>query len=911
MGKDGGGGGSTFDYFGTIAGAVCAGPVKSLLAFEVDGKIVWPKAEPWAAATYPPGSVVLHEGRFYTTASSTSATPPSAPWTIYKLTNASRNSDGYTAFTVEGYGPQNNARFYWGFANQAADSVLVNPAITGGEIHPPYLNVAYFVLIDFLAGRERQSFPTCAAIVEVEPVQAAITGTAAQLNDGQANPAAIAASLVENRTDSLGLSSVTPDASSFQSAADDLLADTSKSYVSGLFDKQTTIRDIAVALGEESDLWLRPDNDVITAGRWSRSSSPTIALQVTPDMWVTPPKLVSQGWDSAATGINFRFPDRTRNYKQSGDKVDELRAYAIIREHRRKPLDLSLVTRAEQARTVAIERLRKRWQPRVTGDLSLRRPWGLTVKPGQFIELDVDLEPNGTQALLPFKVLERVIPSSGPIKFKIESDATQWPVFVTPADETPAFGFAETVEAFADVRFIDAPLQLGGGDFSAVIPLVARPNKRTIGFTLLHDSDLDLDSDFEDIGTFNGFAVKASLSADLAIDALSDAATLPIDATPSASVLRLSVADQTDRDIFMSAVQPGAVGSADDKLLLVLVQKSGDYAAETSDGLARVEVLSVEAWEAYGSGEPKTYAVKALRARRGTLKNAFTAANAEAWLIWRDSVASAFHADFRTIRSNREQAISGSVQDFRLRLQPFTPTARRPASQLTSINMRFPLAAPWRPRLKWETESPAWPYTVPLYTGGTVRVRGTWRDNDGDLVSYSLSYRAVDATEDVLLDSKTLAGQPLVTFDRTLTLPGNAATDPARQFIITARAIDATGLSTEVAVEAVVPAGPSAGRCETPALDVVSLSYGLGIANLVTYAPPSGTTVEYTVRPSNQLAPSGEALGTWTPVTFASWTGYGMAAFLVCHRTQTIHIRAYRADAALLPSFVRSYANPL
>lgn len=847
--KDGGGAGGAFDYYGTIAGAVCAGPVKSLLAFEVDGKIVWPKAEPWQAATYPPGSVVLHEGRFYTTASSTSATPPSAPWTIYKLSNSTRNGDGYTAFTVEGYGPQNNARFYWGFADQVAD-----PVLNSYDDHPSYRLSAYFVLIDFLAGRERQSFPTCRAIVEVEPVQTAVTGSAAQLDDGQANPGAVAAALIENRTDALGLGNITPDASSFQAAADDLLADASKSYISMKLERQTTIRDIAVALGEESDLWLRPDNDKITAGRWPRSSTPTITLQVTPDMWVTPPKLVSQGWSSAATGVNFRFPDRTRNFKQTGDTVDELRALAIVGEHRRENLDLSLVTRAEQARSVAIERLRKRWQPRITGELSLRRPWGLTVKPGQVIELDVDLEPNGTQALLPFKVLERVIPSSGPIKFKIESDATQWPVFVTPADDTPAFGFAETVEAIADVRFIDAPMQLGGV-FSGVVPLAVRPNKRTIGFQLLHDSALDADSDFEDIGQFTGFAVKASLAADLAIDALSDADALPIDGTPSASVLRLSVADQTDREVLFSSVQPGVVGSADDKLLLVIVEKSGSYIAETADGLARCEVFSVESWEAYGSGEPRTYAIGALRARVGTVKAAFTAANAEAWLIWRDAVVAASHADFLTIRLNREKAISGSVQDFNLRLQPFTPTARRPSSALTSVSMRFPTAAPWKPRLTWAAEAPAFPYTLASEAGGTVRLRGTWQDTGGDIASYSIAYRLSSDAQDTLVDAQTAGGRASVTFDRTITLPANTGADKVYQ--ITLRATDKDGLTTEVVVEAIVPAAPASTQVATPTFSPPGGGYPYGpsipLPTITLACATSGATIRFQWRNGGQL----------------------------------------------------------
>ena len=49
MGKDSGGGGKSYDYFGDIAGIVCAGPVDELLAILVDGHTVWPTSTAWAA----------------------------------------------------------------------------------------------------------------------------------------------------------------------------------------------------------------------------------------------------------------------------------------------------------------------------------------------------------------------------------------------------------------------------------------------------------------------------------------------------------------------------------------------------------------------------------------------------------------------------------------------------------------------------------------------------------------------------------------------------------------------------------------------------------------------------------------------------------------------------------------------
>ena len=223
---------------------------------------------------------------------------------------------------------------------------------------------------------------------------------------------------------------------------------------------------------------------------------------------------------------------------------------------------------------------------------------------------------------------------------------------------------------------------------------------------------------------------------------------------------------------------------------------TGRYEEPYTDGFATVEVLSVQDWEIYGAGTwPKTYALNALRARRGSQKTAFTSAEAEGWLIRRSSLRAFYHADFATIRHNGEMGDTPDEGTFRL--QPHTDQAIRAASDCADILFRWPTQSLSRPRLTWESPgNTSWPVSG---SGGDVRLRGRWDDSDGDLVSISLSWRVAGAQAETVLVSQSVAGGSVV-FDITQPFSLEGTYD------VLARAVDATGLRTEERVQVIVTA---------------------------------------------------------------------------------------------------------
>jgi hypothetical protein len=66
--------------------------------------------------------------------------------------------------------------------------------------------------------------------------------------------------------------------------------------------------------------------------------------------------------------------------------------------------------------------------------LVVRREKGRNIRPGDYIRFDIDVEPGGSGLLQYFRVMEREVPFTGPIRFSVEADVTLSPIPYTPGD---------------------------------------------------------------------------------------------------------------------------------------------------------------------------------------------------------------------------------------------------------------------------------------------------------------------------------------------------------------------------------------------------------------------------------------------------------------------------------------------
>jgi hypothetical protein len=754
-------GSKSYDYFGTIAGAVCWGPVQDLLSVIIDGAEVWPRANAWTAGeTIVKDNLRAYGSKTYKAklahTASTSNNPPNATyWDLYTL---SAGVDVSTDLTIDGYG---DMTIFWGTDGQTVPVELQASGNDFAEGHPPYKNVCYVLLIDFLFGRERVSAPNLEVVVRRRPAQTIITGDPSDLTDGQANLMAIAAEIFTSQN-GLGMDDAMIDTYNAQQAADALDDRPELVAVSSLLTSQDTFMGIFSDLALLGDVWLRfnPDSELIEAGVFTHGTAPSVYTTITVDDLADRLQIKGGGWSDVKTRAVVSFTDRDRAFKESSDKADDLRARFVLGEDRAVSLQRDFITRRDQAIAHAAEYLRTAGKPKMTASMSGRREKTRLVRPGDYIRYDIDIEPGGAQLLQYFKVVSRSIARHGPNSFEIEADGSLAPIPYTPGT-TPVAEDPISVDAIANQRIFEASVKLAGAS-SQVMVLAERPSSLVSGFHFHYDSNTA--GVFQRLGTQTGFATRATLHTDL---------------TDSATTISIDVAAQVDTDRLTT--QPGALGAADDQLLAIILPITAGYIDEDSDGYAEIEICSVSA-QALVSGS--NYNLTVLRARQGTIARAFTHGSAcEVWLISRAALIAFSHGDFETLRTNR---ILGDTPDTAyFRLQPFTYIVTRDLGDCSSVAFRMPLKAQSAPALTLTA-----PASNPLTTSTTypvlVALTGEWNDLDFDIVSYEICVACDTNAENVIL-SETTAPTGHVEFDEIV------AIDAAGTYVVRFSAYDFAG----------------------------------------------------------------------------------------------------------------------
>ncbi len=699
------GGSKVHDYYGTIAGIVGEGVFDYLSAVQIDGKVVWPVARPWLSGENIALNELRHAGGrtwqcILAHNPSSAANVPSNPtyWEPYKL---ERGTDVLTNVTIENYGQM---RIYWGTDAQNQDPKLASANNQYSEDHPDYRGICYVVLINFLFGRERNSAPNVTVTMGREPKQSIVTGASSELTDGQANVIATGAELLTSYN-ALALPDSGLDPTSFQDTAD-ALADTAINC-SALLDEQGSMRSWADILSEMSGAWLRfnPSTQLIEAGYWLRGTVPVSYHTVLVSHLTEKAELDGQGWDSAKTRAFVTYYDRSRLFKRSSDKFDDSRAYKVLGEHRSITIDRPFVARWGQAVKQAAEWLRSNGRPQLGGTISVRREHARNIRPGDYVLMDIDLEPGGSTLSQYFRVLSREIPFKGPISIVLDADET---LAATFSDVTPDEGLDidEAVDAIVNARIIEAPVSLSEFQADHVLALVERPHETISGFQIYFDTDTG--GTFQIIGDSHGFCTRAVLRSDYSDSETGD--------------MEITVPAQVDTDRLTENVSD--LKASDDQLLAILVDVASGFVDEDSADYGIIEICSISAITLVSGDD---YDLTVLRARQGTKQRGFVTGTAEVWIVPRSSLLSFTHAALPEIRRNRITGDTPATGFFRL--APYTANDSRDLANCSSIEFRMPKASTAGPELSL-TAPPVdsdseylWP---PDWDSGTAYVEDDW-----------------------------------------------------------------------------------------------------------------------------------------------------------------------------------------
>jgi hypothetical protein len=501
---------------------------------------------------------------------------------------------------------------------------------------------------------------------------------------------------------------------------------------SPLIDTSDTLRSVCDQFTQMIDGFIRynPATGLIELGVYEHGVTPALntngpgvapngAITLTEDSLTERPQLKTTSWQGTYSRCTVRYNDRQLNFQQTSLHADDARAWAVLKSVRELSVDRPWITRAEQALLHGRETLRVIGHAQMTGTLSVRREIGRYIRAGDYVLLDVDIEPNNQTVYQFMRVTKRTIPMVGPIKLEVLADNT---LAAIPASNTgaPVIGQTAAVPAVGYARVCEVPTVLSG-QRGALAFLVQRPSNLVTGCDVFFDTSTG--GTFPQLGTFSGFAARGTLQTN--ITATATAIDVTVDTTqPDAAFFtqQFSTNEQADDAMLAFIIQYGAVGGDPGTT-------DGGQISENGSGLALLEIASIGTTSLVSAG---VYQLNVLRGRQNTSAYAANTGNTEVWIIPRANVAAFVSSVFPTLRANRAAGTTPVYGLFRLCCRDFT--AEYPLSSAANWSFRFPLTSISAPTLTLSAPATlaTQTFTTPTYPV-QIPITGVWTDPNGAL----------------------------------------------------------------------------------------------------------------------------------------------------------------------------------
>lgn len=640
-GKGGGKGSSSYDYYGTVAGAICWGVAHTLQALLVDGKQI------------VTGPVTL----------STEATD------LTLDPGADDYLDDGGRITV-----------YRG------DQTSSDAALTD---HPPYTGLCYVVAKGLLFGRERTQAPNIQAIISRLPVAdtslvpalenifTALDGDSKPTTASQVNPVAALADLLTSRH-GLGLPLASLDAASWATAS---------AWVHHTDRRAYTFCSPAWTSQEEARQAIRSILEMIDATLyWTASGTIALALLkpgVTPADPLTLDarhitqrhRLEAPGLADVPTTTLVKYADRDREWKRREQQAVNLVALGLRSGVAQvQSIDRPHITGADQAAAHAVEMSLRASRPIGSVEITVRRPIVSALYPGAKVLVDIDPEPGGS-GLAQLCVVEAMEEGDGgPVRMDLRPDTKVAAAAYSPAwtAETPQDNSCPAID---DAKALAIPLPPAVWPTPSIAIMATRPRVDVVGFRVYYSPD---DVDYADLGSQPGFSARVALDGAIETDDVE-------------AILTLTDGD-SGPDAYLSGRYPTTeAGTQADELLLVLANVSAGEVVIT-DGSPEIEICSIQTRALVGSDMTYTIA----RGRLGTLPREWDD-GAVGWILPFSSLVAWQHPG---ISASIEDGSTGY-----LHLVAYTAQDTDDTTPIPEITVTMPSDADPAPVVTWTTPS--------------------------------------------------------------------------------------------------------------------------------------------------------------------------------------------------------------
>lgn len=332
------GGPTSHNYYATFAAAICHGVIDSANEIWFDDEQVWV-----GPLTRVPG-------------------------------------EDYVDITITDHG---SVRLYWGTPTQSVDPVLATYSAI--EDHPPYQGLAYLVFDDLLLGTNRATAPSVEVVVGRYP-EAPGWMSAAVAIGSDVNPIVPIWELLTSPRFGLGIAS-----SAINTTALNAMGTRLESEGFGLsvvLTKASTLRECLVELLEYVDGFHRVETDGKLALKLIRPVAEVDVLEVFAESdLVDDPHIEPGAWSTTASGVQVKFTNGTRYYKEDVIGADDAANLAITGEVKLPVVERPWVTSPDVASRMARLMAQRGGQPQGKVTMKVRRSRAVDKQPGDNVKL--------------------------------------------------------------------------------------------------------------------------------------------------------------------------------------------------------------------------------------------------------------------------------------------------------------------------------------------------------------------------------------------------------------------------------------------------------------------------------------------------------------------------------------------
>lgn len=587
----GGDAGKRYNYFGTVAGAVCLGPVDAITGVLFD-------------------RLPIFDG------------------TITRSGDAPADLTGSVPSKYIGSGGY--LKFYWGTDNQPVDDAL------SAFNRPRYRGVAYIVGKSLLFGTEKTSAPNLQVIVRRKPVVSTsiVSATYNTQDAGQVNPVAAAAELLSHPQFGAGLPVDRFDGASWEAAAAYAYGKRATSYCSPLITSTQSLRDSLAALLAMFDgalAWTPAGTLAVRLMKPGVNPGGLTTIDASCIAEGSMVELTAGSWGDVPTSVAVKYFDHLREFKTA----DEVAHNPIADEIRGSPslttVEMPHVTRRDQAAAWASELLRRAMLPATSIRVSVRPERIGNLGPGDKVLVDVDPEPGGAGLNQLAVIQDRRDAPGKASKLALICDplTASTPFSPTAPVDNPTSPDVPPIE-----HALVIPLPADEWPETSIAVLATRPTQAINGLSLYFGTDPM--GEFATLGIQTGFACRLVPQGA---------------ASGDDSTVTLHLVDGADGpDSYLAGLLPETETDATLNRVLLVFAEVADGVVTITDGEADLELASVVTRVAVAPAD-HTYTI--LRGRLGTRPRAITT-NTQVWLVPLSNVAAWTHPELDVLRVTQE-----------------------------------------------------------------------------------------------------------------------------------------------------------------------------------------------------------------------------------------------------------------